>query len=843
MDGAPQRIRHLIATSRAYQDPCVALLFLILPFLVYRFLWWFGGHETISIDYIHNQAPQQLLFLQMIRDGFWPLWAPGDSGGTPWGAYFQAQQYSPLTWLLGTCPGTYEGLQLELLTLMRLGMLGVSGFFTYLLARRLGLAALAGIAAGTVFIFNMRMLDCIRYASAVDTAVWLPVMIYLLERLLARPRLTAVCLCALAQYMLVVSGHTQVAFYCLIFYNAWLLHRLWATGREQPPCLKWVLTRAGWAILGEVCGLALSAVYWLPVVREMLPLWTSRVSGGPSYYYQYHMTWRGLLSNLFYPWFCEVANNFYSSQMTWLLLAAGALLVIRNNRGVSSQWRWTILFLLATIAICVLYSLGPLTPVAPLLNAVVPGITGFRGPGRCTIVAVFAAALVAAFAIDRLLRDPKAWDFAKRFMTVFGIIFFLAGLALLAAWISGGVRWVEAPEPGDPTWIRHRIWLPLFGEIKAVAPIRFRGNPTMLPLMAVTIMAVAGFNLIAFRLCHLGRISRAAMVCVIWLAAMIEAGIYEREGIWTRPGRVSTCRSETFKDTDVYHSRIFANRGFFRYSWRNIISPSAGDGHVVAKFDAPAPPRELLCEGGAPAWRLYYQNVSGHEIPRAYLTPRVDLVEGNGLKALRDIDPYATSVLDLADRANHDARQDEQLRAIAAAPVRDGDSRASFTRCNQGLQVAQYTPNKAVFEVNVNGRNQLFNYNDTYFAGWRCWVDGKESRIYRVNHMFKGVPLAAGQHTVEFRYEPECFRAGLVLTLGTTCLLLGMASVGLIGGRRGWLTGVVVIALAVPGAFHVRSWVNTMAYRDGLINYDPATPRCYAPDYDEYLSGSESKKS
>jgi hypothetical protein len=316
---------------------------------------------------------------------------------------------------------------------------------------------------------------------------------------------------------------------------------------------------------------------------------------------------------------------------------------------------------------------------------------------------------------------------------------------------------------------------------------------------------------------------------------LAEAGVYHRQGIWTMPGRFYTCRSDKFKSMDVYHTRIFENRSFFRYSWRNLVSAASSNGQVIPKFDAPGPPRELLAEGGAPAWRIYYQNVAGHEIPRAYLTGHLTMVKGDHFAAMRQIDPYVTSVLDTADTANQGAEQDEGLRTLAATPDRAADSRAAFDRENRDLRVVQYTPNKAVFDLEVRDGTRLFNYSDGYEKGWRCLVDGAESRVWCVNHMFKAAVLKPGHHRVEFRYESPSFHSGLRLSLTAACLLSGLGATGLVGGRRGWLVGLAVIALAVPAGLRVHQQVNRMAYRDAIINYDPTAPRLPAPDLDEYL--------
>jgi len=64
-------------------------------------------------------------------------------------------------------------------------------------------------------------------------------------------------------------------------------------------------------------------------------------------------------------------------------------------------------------------------------------------------------------------------------------------------------------------------------------------------------------------------------------------------------------------------------------------------------------------------------------------------------------------------------------------------------------------------------------FNETCFPGWRAWVDGKGKPILRTYGLFMGVAVEAGNHQVEFRYEPASFRLGLFLSLLTLAALLG----------------------------------------------------------------------
>jgi hypothetical protein len=63
---------------------------------------------------------------------------------------------------------------------------------------------------------------------------------------------------------------------------------------------------------------------------------------------------------------------------------------------------------------------------------------------------------------------------------------------------------------------------------------------------------------------------------------------------------------------------------------------------------------------------------------------------------------------------------------------------------------------------------------DSYYPGWKVLVDGKESKLLRANHFFRGVVLSAGEHDVRFEYEPGSFILGLwISSITVSCLILG----------------------------------------------------------------------
>jgi uncharacterized membrane protein YfhO len=72
---------------------------------------------------------------------------------------------------------------------------------------------------------------------------------------------------------------------------------------------------------------------------------------------------------------------------------------------------------------------------------------------------------------------------------------------------------------------------------------------------------------------------------------------------------------------------------------------------------------------------------------------------------------------------------------------------------------------------------------DAFYPGWKVFVGGKEQKILRANYLFRGVELRAGNHEVEFVYDPISFKIGLLISLLTATLLIAVPCVAWIFRR------------------------------------------------------------
>jgi uncharacterized membrane protein YfhO len=92
-----------------------------------------------------------------------------------------------------------------------------------------------------------------------------------------------------------------------------------------------------------------------------------------------------------------------------------------------------------------------------------------------------------------------------------------------------------------------------------------------------------------------------------------------------------------------------------------------------------------------------------------------------------------------------------------------------------GTDITEYKDETVALSVNASGNNFLF-FGDTYLpTGWKAYIDGSKTEIYKVNHGFMGIVVPKGKHNVEFKYAPSSFYLSEYVALSLSSLtLLGL---------------------------------------------------------------------
>ena len=83
------------------------------------------------------------------------------------------------------------------------------------------------------------------------------------------------------------------------------------------------------------------------------------------------------------------------------------------------------------------------------------------------------------------------------------------------------------------------------------------------------------------------------------------------------------------------------------------------------------------------------------------------------------------------------------------------------------VEFANYAPKHITFRSKSESPSILL-LNDRYDPDWKVTVDGKPAPLLRANFIMRGVHVPAGEHTIDFRFQPKT--TGLYVTLAAIAL-------------------------------------------------------------------------
>jgi hypothetical protein len=74
--------------------------------------------------------------------------------------------------------------------------------------------------------------------------------------------------------------------------------------------------------------------------------------------------------------------------------------------------------------------------------------------------------------------------------------------------------------------------------------------------------------------------------------------------------------------------------------------------------------------------------------------------------------------------------------------------------------------------------------DDSYYPGWQATVDDHPAKIVPANENFRAVAVGAGVHVIDYRYRPNSFRVGALISIIAAAGLFAMLGIILVRRRR-----------------------------------------------------------
>ncbi len=102
----------------------------------------------------------------------------------------------------------------------------------------------------------------------------------------------------------------------------------------------------------------------------------------------------------------------------------------------------------------------------------------------------------------------------------------------------------------------------------------------------------------------------------------------------------------------------------------------------------------------------------------------------------------------------------------------------SFSKDENGeIKLTGYQPNHLTYDFSA-GSDQFTVFSEIYYdKGWNAYIDDEPVDHFRVNYVLRGMVIPAGEHTVEFKFEPKSYYTGNKISLASSLLML-LAVVG-----------------------------------------------------------------
>jgi len=707
-------------------------------------------------DQYDSFIPQHQFVQRRILAGDFPLWNPHLGCGMPNLAAIQGALLFPIQLILSPVHPFYASGIAAFIKLL------LTGIFTILYARCLGVSHAAALLSGLVFSLCGFMIVWLGHPH-VNCAIWLPLLLYFLERQFKEPSaaraLRSWAGFALAYGFMLLGGHPPTVIHLTVGIFVYFLFRL-ASNRGRS-----AMRRSGLFLCSLAAGALLAAPQIIPYLEYYRESSTIEASAAQARW-SIHLSPKTLIHVLLPHASGSPAAGFEDLQVPLGLQAKDNFNERTGYVGIvplflalvavaCRRCRFSYFFLAAvTLSLLVVYGAPPL----PMLIKMLPVLNSVNHV-RLWLFAEFGLAVLAGLGLDVLSRIEN-----RRRTAFLAAGFSIASVAGIL-WFSRilAPKLATLPEPARDFLLQQLV---VFGcGLLALAVAAFR--PVGLkPRFALAVCI--GWT--AFDLLWFGMGYNPAIPLERYYPQTPAIEFLQKESSLSRIlGAGSTLEPNTaavYGLDDVRGSDFITVR---RYE--ELITGKAGD---------------FLFYGSAPEQpvALPLLNTKFLLLPEpADLNPdQFELVYSNEIAIYRfrqcleralvvfdhEVVPDPSVILARVRTEGFDPRRSLLLEENPDRdPVPTG---TGIPGKDATVRITRYQPDEVVIEASMPKPGFLLLL-DTYFPGWKASVDGRRTRIYRADYNFRAVALPPGRSTVRFVYRPDSLLIGCAMSAASLVLL------------------------------------------------------------------------
>ena len=677
--------------------------------LLFFFDTLFMGKAFVFRDFYRYFYPYKKFASECIRSGVLPFWNPLSACGTPFFAGLQSQVAYPLSLIHYVLPFDI-GLHLFIAVHFFL-----AAYFMYLLCLDLNVKRPSAFLGGLLFAFSGYMVSLVDMTSTLSSVIWLPLIFLFYRRALIRKEVFSKCVySALAAFALLfqfLGGEPAI-----LYGTIGILLIFTAFNYEN---------RSGWLILPSVLVTAglLSAFQLLPFL-EFLRNSDRAVQSG-ELTKALNSLWSmplSYLQALFIPNFAgditKMNASWYDNSQLWLksvyvgllpvVLFIAGFFLIRKEKGEARKLYYFLYFI---SLVSVLLALGKNTFLYPIFYSFLPGYSSVRFPIKFVFGAVFALPVIVALVFENVSSvKVRTKNIFTNEALVFAVILLVAGDLFL-----------------NNYFVNPRVENSFYTEL----------SPMEKALKGDQVSSRAMLDL------------KSAEAPYIYGESFKEAMQNARNAIYPNqnmPNGIYLANGYDSIYTEVFSSnfRCLMQTGKARYVSMLSVSRIITTGKELEKSI-------FTKEQDFGQVKLYKNKNS---LPFCYITPNF-----RSFLSRSDSDKYISS------------QEFDPMKEAVVEGVADGVIKNPSALPINGFKVTRPTPNTAevVADIPVDG---ILVLTDTYYPGWKAFIDGKQAGIYKVNGMFKGVFCNKGRHTIRFVFSPDSLVVGMWISLTALIVLI-----------------------------------------------------------------------
>ena len=734
-----------------------------------------------------HSLPVSKYAASFLKQGQLPLWCPDIFAGYPLIGDVNVGWFYPLNLAPFLLLPAHVALNVVILLHYVL-----AGLFTYIYAREIRLGHVGALVSALVFAFNGFLLDYYDTLEALRTMVWLPLILFFIERALAGRRTNAV-FAGVALGVCFLGGHAQYAFYVVLATLVYSFFKMFS----RPDHLsrrRWLSRVWGTEVLMIVIAVGLFAVQLLPTYE--LSKLTARgrftypeVAGNPEDVFSLFV-----IARLFFPNFCGGPLDFV--QPVYVGVVPGILAVL----GLSGA-RFRARTGLAAIAVLSIFlALGPAAPCYSALLRLMPVARVFKDPLRAVYLLLFAVAIFAGAGASAVVAAHES-RVSKRavwiiYATALGILILVGADVFTRSSLgeAGAAATGRDPEAVSMA-LQHEAAIHHLAKIDLL-------NYALFALAFLIVL------ILARRSRAPQAILRSAVVALVFLtlfasgrtvAACVDAGV-----LTTEPALAAQMANDGQRFRKFTHPDLTRGLTGFRYLKEIEL---AGGPRADALWT-----NEALVGNTGLAWGV--ASVSGYSVfplqrfleltkadPRAPIDPfrhagypdflacrslrRIfgcshmvvpDSSGGPSVTRLNDPLPRTYLLTETSSRPLQKPSALDVLLDPRFDPAREvvlGSSRVVSGRPGE-LTCEAERPGSLRFRTADDQAGGILVTSDCDYPGWRGFADGQDAVVHEANYLFKAVELPQGASTVDLVFDPRSFRYGLSLSLaalaGCACL-------------------------------------------------------------------------